>query len=193
MKNNKKKYGDEEIIKYLNEYKKGIQGDIKEGFIICEDLYRFKRREIIKNKMSMCIPIRFDCYKDEKAKEINVIDNPDVMYINVKGNIQIMFKLTSEEITSLKLKEYIDDIQLVLMTLNDDVKIIESDAITLFDDKKIFWFDYQTYFGNFQVYIMFFSIEIQGMLLYGKFSCEYRKSILWKTVFIAMLKTVEII
>lgn len=185
-------YGDEEIVEILNQYKKSVKGNIKNGFHIAEDLYRFKSREVIDGKIKMSIPIRFDCYIGEELRKINQLEELDKMYISSKGEIQISVKLLPNGLNGMEILSYIGEIEKQLPTMNTSVVIYERDQLVETAYGKIAWFDYKVLFGTTDIYVMFFAMEVQSDLFYGKFSCSYRDSLKWKEIFIAMLETIQI-
>lgn len=184
-------YGDEETIKLLNKYKTGIWGDIHTGYYIREDLHRFVRRELFEGKMSMLLPLRFRKFPDDKRELLP--EKPDVIYVNSSGKMQISLTDTKEEMNEVTHTETMDFIKSSIGKLNSSIVFFDQKAISQEDGTKIRWFDYKMMFETEIVYTLFFSMLLSGRFLHGKCSCEYRKAMNWKPVFVDMLKSIEIL
>lgn len=180
------KYGDEGIIKTLNAYKKQVQGNIYEGFSVCEDLYRFSEKEIIPGFFKLYLPIRF---KDITEGNIFNIEKMDKIYANKKQTIQLRFKKLQQRVTEAEEEEFLKATCEQITFLNPSVEILENGE----EENHIRWIDYKTTYGKSNWYEMLFSIWKNEYMLYGEFTCSYYDAVHWKNIFLSMIKTGEIL
>lgn len=188
----KKIYGDEEIIKLLNEYKKGVQGDIYSGYIIREDFHKFVQRDIFENKLSMFVPLRFKKMEIEEMQSMILPERFDVLYVNSKGNIQLAFKLIDVKITWEELKNSVEKIKEGIKTVSPSSSFYDSGIIKIDGGTGVKWFDYKNVYNSSSVYMLCFYLQVMGKMLDGKFLCDYRKAKYWKPIFLEMLNTIEV-
>lgn len=184
-------YGDEEIVRQLNLYKKGVYGTIYDGLYIKGDLHHFVKQNLFQNRMSIYIPLRFDKMETSDIRKKYIIDIPDIVYKNTKDTINITFRYVKEKIEKDKIQEILELGKKYIKKLNGNCLFFEH-AIFSYRNNCIGWIDYKIdgLYGSF--YIMFYVIPIKENCITGKFICEYRKAILWKSVMLQMLETIEI-
>jgi len=91
------KYGDEEIVEFLNKYKKGVYGDIYSGLYIKEDLYSFHEILLFEGQLSIYLPIRFSRMSENEIKEKYKLLSDQIVYRDNQDTIQIMFNYIDEE------------------------------------------------------------------------------------------------
>ena len=179
-------YGDEGIVKLLNAYKKQIQGNIYEGFSVCEDLYRFSKKEVIPEFYKLYLPIRF---KDITEGNIFNIQKMDKIYANKKQTIQLKFKRIETKVTKQESEEFLRVICEQITCLNPSIEILENGEA----ENNIRWIDYKITYGKSNGYVMLFCIWKNEQMLYGEFTCAYHEAVYWKYIFLSMIKTGELL
>lgn len=61
-------YADEKMIKAMNTYKEGVQGNIEEGILIKEERYIFEEIGLFDSKMYIMLPKSFSRYANGAGK-----------------------------------------------------------------------------------------------------------------------------
>lgn len=185
------KYGDEDIISSLNNYKKYVYGDIHDTLYIKEIPYSFKRCSFFNKKLNVMIPVRFiDMPNEIKKIKYSRIINENVIKTNNNFTIDIVFELVD------KYEEYLDletemENQLKLLKEVQPLYCIYENSIDIINNKKVCWYDFRSSAIDCQLYNLFFIMEIDNKLLIGKFICNIIKAEVWKKVFLEIISTIN--
>lgn len=136
-------YGDEEIVKILNQYKKESRGDVYSGIKINGDLYHFHEYKFWDGQIQMMIPLRFIDMPEEIIKiKYGHIPLPDVIKCSRDYNIDIMMSFTDDLLSDDEIEEKLDDQINLIKTLQPTYEIYEKN-IEYNGYVNIGWFDYK--------------------------------------------------
>lgn len=119
-------YGDEEIIKLLNSYKKESIGNVYAGIKIKGDLYHFHEYFFGNKKVSMMLPLRF---VDMPEEILNIkyghISKPNILKCSKDYNIDIMLNWTEEKLNEYEIEKKVDEQLKILKTIQPAYEIYE--------------------------------------------------------------------
>lgn len=188
----KEQYGDEAIAASLNEYKKGVWGDIKTEIFIREDKYRFFKKNIYPNEMWMYIPLRFEKIQGEEMDLYCLCEEVDAIFSNSKRDIQISFRLQEGNMDDIPLIESMEYIRRCLTIINPEIQTMSVEQILSSSDNAMYYFEYKMLVAGLTVHTIYCAVPVNEKITFIKCSCPYHKYVLWKGVFLAMLSTIEI-
>ena len=135
-------YADEKMIKAMNTYKEGVQGNIEEGILIKEERYIFEEIGLFDSKMYIMLPKSFQDMPMEQAKlKYPMEQRPQVIKTNERTDINFTFSLLEQPIANRQVKIMRDSLKRVLRSARPDMKFLE-DGLEEIENHTIGWFEF---------------------------------------------------
>ena len=186
-----KSYGDEEIVKLLNQYKLESRGDVYSGIVINGDMYRFHEYKFCDEKVKIMLPLRFiDMPQDVLNIKYGHLPQVDIIKCSRDYNIDVMLNFTEQIMNENEIERNIDEQINLLKMFQPSYEIYEHDI----EDNgyiKIGWFDYKANAMDIALYCINFIFQVEGRMVMGKFTCNMYKAQNWKSVFLKMLFSIN--
>lgn len=184
-------YGDEEIVKLLNNHKKESTGDVYSGIIIRGDLHHFHEYHFMDEQLKIMIPLRFINMPEEVIRvKYGHLPKPNVLMCSRDYTIDIMMSFTEQELREDEIEQAIVEQITILKTIQPAYEIYEQKI----EDNgylQIGWFDYRASTMDIALYCMNFLFVINQKMVVGKFSCNIYKAEYWKPVIQQMIYSIN--
>ena len=184
-------YGDEQIVKLLNEYKRESRGNVYSGIKIRGDLYHFHEYFFMGKQLRIMIPLRFIDMPEEIIKvKYGHMFRPDVLMCSRDYAIDIMMTFTEKELSGDGIEKMIAEQVTILKEIQPEYEIYEQKI----EDNgyvQVGWFDYRASTIDIALYCMSFLFAINKKMVVGKFSCNMYRAKYWKTVIQQMLYSIN--
>ncbi len=187
----KMSYADEKMIKAMNTYKEGVQGNIEEGILIKEEQYIFEEIGLFDSKMYIMLPKSFKDMPVEQAKlKYPMEQRPQVIKTNERTDINFTFSLLEQPIVNRQVKIMRDSLKRVLRSARPDMKFLE-DGLEEIENHTIGWFEFISNGIDGKLYNMMYFTPIDGKLMQGIFNCPAKESQNWKVVAMQVMNTIK--
>ena len=187
----KMSYADEKMIKAMNTYKEGVQGNIEEGILIKEEQYIFEEIGLFDSKMYIMLPKSFQDMPAEQAKlKYPIEQRPQVIKTNERTDINFTFSLLEQPIANRQVKLMRDSLKRVLRSARPDMKFLE-DGLEEIEDHTIGWFEFISNGIDGKLYNIMYFTPIDGKLMQGIFNCPAKESQNWKVVAMQVMNTIK--
>ena len=184
-------YADEKMIKAMNTYKEGVQGNIEEGILIKEERYIFEEIGLFDSKMYIMLPKSFQDMPMEQAKlKYPMEQRPQVIKTNERTDINFTFSLLEQPIANRQVKIMRDSLKRVLRSARPDMKFLE-DGLEEIENHTIGWFEFISNGIDGKLYNMMYFTPIDGKLMQGIFNCPAKGSQNWKGEAMQVMNTIK--
>lgn len=174
------KYTDEDLIKELNQHKKGMTGSIYTKLTIREEEIPFEEVLLYDGRLSVYLPSSFVDLPLELAKvKYPMEQRPNIIKTNESTSINFTFHLLEQECLDEQIEKLNDLFYQSVKRAYPSNTFFEK-KVEEIGGMTVGWFDFISSGFDDKIYHIMYCLPLDNQLLLGVFNCPFREAENWK-------------
>lgn len=164
-------YYDEKIVAARHIKRRDEYGDIESGLYIKDELIKFEKKLICREKIEVMLPENFVPMLPEIA-EIKYMsgERPEEIYMSIDTSVNFTFNYVQDLEPESDMRLAVGFIKHIIKSYHSDY-VFYSESEEVEKDVIINWFDFKSFGIDDPAYNIMYLANIENKLLQGTFSC----------------------
>lgn len=204
LKMRKEEFFDEQIIDIINQSEqkttnivvnesKEEKHSIYNGIKILGKCFRFERRTLAEETISMMIPEKFSPMNPEIAKiKYPSEQRPETILTDETGAINLMFQYMEGEVSNTTIETFRNQIFGMMKRINPGIKEQEIGMVDV-AGVQIAYVEFSNNAMDGKLYNLMFYLAVKGRPLMGSFNCRTKEMKYWRGVALEMMQSIQIL